>query len=449
MTTTAIVLGRELAQDPSRPVFGLAGSGNFQLLSSFVEAGGNYVPAMHEAGAVGMATGWATLSGRVGIASVHQGPGLTNSLTALVDAAKGRTPLVLITASIDSSSHHQWIEQEALLKACGVGIKVTNFSGNEEPSQLLQRVIQESCEQRCTQVFQVPVTMMNSTFEGSWIPPLTSVSKTAAVSESHIQEALTLLQDARYPVIIAGRGAVVSEAGSVLGDIGNALNALLMTTAPAHGLFADSSKSLGLIGEFATTKTSQALKHADVILAVGTSLDYWSTAGNRLVSPSAHVIRVDIDDVAKKHNQLILRGDGRKVSEIIRSRLVSAPLQSSFWEDFLHEFTEETSPVVMVDTSATDKVDPRHFFAALDAALPDRRLVCLDSGHFIAMASVYLRKMSGPHFYFGQDFQSVGLGLFHAIGTSFQPRKRDALNGFTKDQTGHFIRDTELNSEEL
>ena len=69
-----------------RPVFGVAGSSAFVMLAQFVQAGGDYVATQHEAGAVAMATGWAWATGRAGIASVHQGPGLTNALTAIVDA---------------------------------------------------------------------------------------------------------------------------------------------------------------------------------------------------------------------------------------------------------------------------------------------------------------------------------------------------------------------------
>jgi thiamine pyrophosphate-dependent acetolactate synthase large subunit-like protein len=65
-----------------------------------------------------------------------------------------------------------------------------------------------------------------------------------------------------------------------------------------------------------------------------------------------------------------------------------------------------------------DGLDPRRLLAELNDILPAERIVCLDSGHFIALATIYLTRIARPRFLFGQDFQSVGLGLSHAIGAA-------------------------------
>ena len=79
-------------------VFGVVGSGNFHVTNALVERGARFVAARHENGAASMADGWARLTGRPGIVSVHQGPGLTNALTAITEAAKSRTPMVVFAA---------------------------------------------------------------------------------------------------------------------------------------------------------------------------------------------------------------------------------------------------------------------------------------------------------------------------------------------------------------
>ena len=63
-------------------------------------------------------------------------------------------------------------------------------------------------------------------------------------------------------------------------------------------------------------------------------------------------------------------------------------------------------------------MDPRRLLAELNDILPAERIVCLDSGHFIALATIYLTRLARPRYLFGQDFQSVGLGLSHAIGAA-------------------------------
>ncbi len=78
--------------------FGLVGSGNFAVVNALRAAGAEFYSSRHECAAVMMADGYARASGKVGVASVHQGPGFTNTLTGLTEAAKSRTPLVLLAA---------------------------------------------------------------------------------------------------------------------------------------------------------------------------------------------------------------------------------------------------------------------------------------------------------------------------------------------------------------
>src|SRR3954453_20074491 len=102
-------------------VFGLMGSGNLAVTNAIVAAGGAFSPSRHETGALSMADGYARVSGRLGVASVHQGPGLTNAITGLTEAAKSRTPLGLLApypppAPLRANFK---IEQDALVESVG------------------------------------------------------------------------------------------------------------------------------------------------------------------------------------------------------------------------------------------------------------------------------------------------------------------------------------------
>ena len=88
-----------------RDVFGLIGSGNFILTNALVRSGVRFTPARHECAATSMADGYARVSGRVGVVTLHQGPGVTNSLTALTEAAKAHSPVLVIAA--DTSPRHK------------------------------------------------------------------------------------------------------------------------------------------------------------------------------------------------------------------------------------------------------------------------------------------------------------------------------------------------------
>ena len=89
-------VGRRLAALGVEMVFGVVGSGNLVATEALQRGGARFLAARHETGALCMADGWARVTGRVGVCSVHQGPGLTNAVTGLAEAAKARTPVLVI-----------------------------------------------------------------------------------------------------------------------------------------------------------------------------------------------------------------------------------------------------------------------------------------------------------------------------------------------------------------
>src|SRR4028119_571784 len=116
-------IGQVLAAGGVEVFFGLVGSGNFTVTNELHAAGAAFYSARHEGGAIMMADGYARASGNVGVCTVHQGPGFTNTLTGLTEAAKSRTPLVLIAA--DTPAGTLWsnfkIDQAAFAETAGAG----------------------------------------------------------------------------------------------------------------------------------------------------------------------------------------------------------------------------------------------------------------------------------------------------------------------------------------
>src|SRR3954449_11748571 len=102
--TAAEVVGRTLAALGVRDAFGVLGSGNFLATQALHAAGAAFHHARHENGAICMADGYARVSGRVGVCSVHQGPGFTNAMTGLTEAAKSRTPLILLAGEAPAAA---------------------------------------------------------------------------------------------------------------------------------------------------------------------------------------------------------------------------------------------------------------------------------------------------------------------------------------------------------
>src|SRR5215208_3855543 len=117
----AEAVGRALAAEGVAAAFGVLGSGNLAFTNALRDAGVPFVAARHEGGAICMADGYARVSGELTACSVHQGPGLTNAITGLAEAAKSRTPLLVLAADTPAAAltSNFRIDQDALVESVG------------------------------------------------------------------------------------------------------------------------------------------------------------------------------------------------------------------------------------------------------------------------------------------------------------------------------------------
>ncbi len=118
------VVAETLARLGHGTLFGLLGSGNFKLADHFVrDHGGRFVWTRHEAAAVSAAHAYAFVTRRLGIATVHQGPGFTNTLTSLTQAVKERQPLLVIAGETARGHRvNQTIDYESAARAAGATV---------------------------------------------------------------------------------------------------------------------------------------------------------------------------------------------------------------------------------------------------------------------------------------------------------------------------------------
>ncbi|WP_277820250.1 thiamine pyrophosphate-binding protein, partial [Actinomadura sp. RB99] len=117
----AEAVGEALARLGAETVFGVVGSGNFHVTNALAAHGARFVAARTEGGAATMADAYARVSGGLGVVSVHQGPGLTNAVTGIAEAAKSRTPLLVLAGEVAASAVRSnfRIDQAALAAAVG------------------------------------------------------------------------------------------------------------------------------------------------------------------------------------------------------------------------------------------------------------------------------------------------------------------------------------------
>ncbi|MEA2161372.1 MAG: hypothetical protein QOD66_3752, partial [Solirubrobacteraceae bacterium] len=427
-TTVADVVGETLgAQTDAEDAFGVLGSGNLVVTNALCRQGVRFHHARHEGGAVAMADGYARTTGRTGICSVHQGPGLTNTLTGLAEAAKSRTPLLVLAGETPAAAltSNFRIDQHGLVES--VGAIAERIHGSGTAAQDALRALHRAQTERRPVVLMLPIDIQAQPAPNpDGAPPQRPPIPLAPLPQpTAITAAADAIVESQRPAIIAGRGAVLANAAAELEQLGEQIGALLATSAPAHGLFAGLPYALGIAGGFASPLATELLGQADLIIAFGASLNRWTTKHGALFAADAALIQIDIEPAAIGRHRaadLALIGDARAAAQALtdelkrrwhpanprfRSPQTRTAIATRGWRDEPFE-----------DAGTERYVDPRALSIALNELLPEDRIVAVDSGHFTGYPSMYLDVPDARSWIFANGFQAVGLGLGNAIGAA-------------------------------
>ena len=414
-------VGKALANLGVDVVFGLMGSGNLAFTNALRDAGATFVAARHETGAVCMADGYARVSGDIAACSVHQGPGLTNAITGLTEAAKSRTPIILLAADTPAAALRSnfRIDQAGLVES--VGAVAERVHGPATALADVARAVRRARVERRAVVLMLPLDVQAMAVpDGAAAPPAGPRLSAPRPSDDAVTEVADLLASAQRPAILAGRGAVLAGAGPALRALGERTGAVLATSAVANGLFAGDAYDLGISGGFSSPLAVRLLRESDVIVAFGAALNQWTTRHGTLIGRGARVVQVDLDEEAIGAHRAVdvgVVGDAAATAQALldavepgrgrRTAELAAEISRRRWRDEPYD-----------ERGADGRLDPRTLSIALDDLLPAERTVVVDSGHFMGWPSMYLRVPDPAGFVFPQAFQCVGLGLGNAIGAA-------------------------------
>lgn len=419
----AEAVGRALSEAGVRQVFGVVGSGNFHVTNAMVAAGSHFVAARHEGGAATMADAYTRMSGTVAALSVHQGPGLTNALTGIAEAAKSRTPLLVLAAEVTEPRSNFYVDQEALAHALGVlTARVTSAqTAVDEARAALRRARHE----RRTVLLNLPLGVQ--ALDAPEGPPAAPLPERPAVepADTDVQALAQVLERSRRPVFVAGRGSRSPGARDALAALAERYGALLATSAVARGLFHGNPWSLDVSGGFASPLTAELIQDADTIVGWGCSLNMWTMRHGQLIGPDTTVAQVDDDASALGAHREVHLGVTGDVAVTARRVLQKASGTSGKRQGYR---TDDIAAAIAArvrwrdvpydDTSTRELIDPRTLSIALDDILPAQRVIGVDSGNFMGYPSMYLSVPDEHGFCFTQAFQSIGLGLATTIGAA-------------------------------
>ena len=432
-------VARALVADGVEAVFGLMGDDTAAMVVAIEGSGIAYHGARHENQAVAMADGYARVTRRVGIAPVPGGPGFSNALTAINTARRASSGIVVIVgagrsgeddhddAVVRAGSRVGWLKHLPQLAVCeSIGIAALRPATAEDAVRDTRRAFARARRGE-TVVLILGRDVLGQEIDGGAVArfAVPATGPGPAPSHADVVAFADLLQETwavSRPVILAGRGALASDAGPALRRLGELTGAVLATTLRAPALFAGDPFAIGMSGTYATSIGSELLLQADCVLAFGASLNKFTTHEHTLF-PQALVVHVDTDSGAIGRfvdAGLAIQADARLAAEAVVAELERREhTTSGFRTPELATRIAAFRPSDEVrDQSTPDLIDARTLMLELDRILPADRVLTIDAGHHSRFSIRYLRVERPENFVQSVDGGSIGLGIGTAIGAA-------------------------------
>ena len=283
-------------------VFGLPGGAILPVYDPLMDSTEvRHILVRHEQGAGHAAEGYASASGKTGVAIATSGPGATNLVTAIADAYMDSVPMVAITGQVFSTLMGTDAFQEADI--VGITMPITKHSFLVTRAEDVPGAISAAYEIASTGrpgPVLVDVTKDAQQAEAPFIwPPKVDLPGYRPVTKAHgkqIQAAAQLIAEARKPVLYVGGGVIRAGASNELKELAESTGAPVVTTLMARGAFPDSHEQhLGMPGMHGTVPAVLALQESDLIIALGARFDDRVTGKAELFAPNAKIVHVDVD----------------------------------------------------------------------------------------------------------------------------------------------------------
>jgi thiamine pyrophosphate-dependent acetolactate synthase large subunit-like protein len=420
----AELVGRTLSELGVGQVVAVVGSGNFEVTNALIAAGVPVVTARHEGGAATMADAYSRMSELPAVVTTHQGCGLTNAITGITEAAKSRTPLIVLTADVAASSVRSnfRIDQDALARSVGAVAERVYSAATAVDDTV--RAYRAAVNDRRTVVLSLPLDVQAQVVTEPPAPlPAHVPSPQPRPSAESVTALVAALRAANRPVFVAGRGA--RGAGAELRALAASSGSLIATSAVANGLFVDDEFNLGISGGFSSPLAARLIRDADLIVGWGCALNMWTMRHGNLIGDNTTVVQVDLEDAALGANRAIsfgVLGDSALTASEVLAAFDSVPRADAGYrttavrDEISTSIRWNSEPFDDLSTGTT--IDPRLLTRELDEILPKNRIVAIDSGNFMGYPSTYLSVPDEFGFCFTQAYQSIGLGLATGIGAA-------------------------------
>lgn len=381
----------------------------------------------HEQAAVHAAEGYARVTGRAGVALVTSGPGATNTVTSIANAYYDGFPLVVLTGQVDS----RLIGDDAFQEADTVGITRSCCKHNYLVKDVtkLARVIKEAFHIATTGkpgpvVIDLPKDVIDAVTEFEYPETVHLPGYKPTYSGHTLQnlKALSMLYEAKRPVILAGGGVISSNASEELYKIATMLKIPVANTLMGIGTFPqDHELSLGMAGMFGNHWTNKAIAEADVLFAIGTRFSDRVTGELKTFCKKAKIIHIDIDPCSISKNvpsDIPIVGDAKRILASMLASIDNNEVEKSFEKklSWLNKILGWKAIPVPSDSSI-EILRPQTAIRAIYEHTKDRKpIVTTEVGQHQMWTSLLFNFNEPRHFVTSGGLGTMGFGFPAAIG---------------------------------
>ncbi len=421
--------------------FGIIGSAMMPISDLFPQAGIKFWDCAHECNAGMSADGYSRATGKMSMAIAQNGPGITNFVTPIKTAYWNHTPLLLVTPQAANKTigqgGFQEVEQMALFKDM-----VCYQEEVRDPSrvaEVLNRVIEKAFRGSAPAQINVPRDFWTQVIDID-LPQIVRIGRSAGDADA-IDRAAALLSEAEFPVILNGAGVVLGGAIPTSVELAERLDAPVCCNYQHNDAFPGSHPlACGPLGYNGSKAAMELIAKADVVLALGTRLNPFSTLpgyGIDYWPKDAKLIQVDInaDRIGlTKRVEVGIQGDAKLVAEQLLARLTPAAGDAgradrkaliadtkSRWSQQLTSMDhEDDDPGTNWNERARgrepERMSPRMAWRAIMSALPKEAIISSDIGNNCAIGNAYPSFEEGRKYLAPGLFGPCGYGLPSILG---------------------------------
>ena len=424
-----------------RHVFGLIGSAAMEVFDGLYDADDvTYVGVRDERTGTHLADGDARASGRAGVVLAGQsGPGATNLVTGVAQAAAAFSPVVSIAGALSTAHVHrdafQEVDQDALFRP--LTKRTWTVPSTDRIPEMVREAFRVALAPRRGPVhLNLPRDVLAGTaeFPPPWDPATSRAHAAPAGADEPICRAAVLLADAERPVIVAGAGIKNGGDHSAVSALAEALDAPIVTS-PGHGdaIPSDHPLCAGQMGPRGNLVASRLVCEADVILALGTRLGFNSTFFSwENVNREAAIIQVELEPTAIGRFFPVdvgIHADAPTVAQQLVEALADHRVRTTA-EAWARSFADDRADHRARRDEELDAypIQPAGLFRELRAVLPRNAAVTLDSGTLCLQATDALNHFEPPCLFSPLDFGLVGFSFACGLGVKLARPERPVVS---------------------